>query len=550
LATTNHARLNNLAPTSTTSTTNWIWALTRALKKAGWKFKASSNGTTKISNGDPAADNWGSGVTSNAGASAASIAAPTQGRATVTGLTGIVAADKGRFLLVSGAATGANNNQHQIEEVLSSTSVRIDARQFAVASDANNGSLVWSIRDPLTETYPALETNAAWWCAQGPSILRIPFTSASSGTFVRGENIVQSSTGAEGELLGYTFSDGTGYLNVAPRVRGSGGGVYGWATGNLVTGGSSAATLTQNGTALEYVYEVVFAKPAGATTLVQMLVGQFETVAESAELFSFCATQTGATAAVHPGGGGTNNTFGAHAWTGFGTNTTPGAGVSITSSLIAVRGNVICVDAIPEANYSADGSFSLLYTWITSGNPEGFSVLGLHRLNDIEDADFAPYVSINYGGTKTLYGQSRTSAGTAAGITVSQGFPLLSGNITRTAFNGWRRRGLTSESFAEFEAAILNVQQTAGLLAAVNAINIMRIATSPDTTTRIREPIWIVSVTLGAKVLKGTLKWFYIFPGEQATDIFGADPAWVQICGPNVTGVVTGPQDGTPWVLN
>jgi hypothetical protein len=550
MSTTNHVRLNNIAPNSTANAVNWLWSVTRALKKAGWKFKASSDGTTKISNSDPAADNWGAGSVTNAGASAATIVAPTAGRATITGLTGIVASDKGRFLLISGAATGANNNQHQIEEVLSATSVQIDARNFAVASDANNGSLTWSILDPTTETYPsALTTPVTWWCGQGPSILRIPFTSASTGTFIKGENITQATTLAEGEVLGYTFSGGVGYLNVAPRVRGSGGNPHGWATGNVITGSSSGASLTQVGTVLEYVYEVVIAKPASSAFTVQLLFGQFETVAESAEMFSFCATQAGCTATVHPGGGGTGNAFGAHAWVGWGTGSAPGAGVGILA-VTPVRGNVICVDAIPEQNYSADGSWSLVYSFVTSGNPDGFSQLGFQRLDDIEDADFAPYVSINHGGTKTLYSHTRTSAGTIPTIAFSQGgSQAFQVGITRVCLNGWRRRGLTSESFCEFEPCILSGMQSNNWIQVINSVEVTRIATSPDTTARLREPIWVVSAGLGSKVFKGTFKWLYLFAGEHATKVFGTDPAWVQT-GSISPGVVIGPHDGTLWVLN
>jgi hypothetical protein len=58
-------------------------------------------------------------------------AKPPQTSYTLTGLTGLVPSDKGRPLLISGAVTDVNNNRHQVEEVLSSTSVRIDARQLA-----------------------------------------------------------------------------------------------------------------------------------------------------------------------------------------------------------------------------------------------------------------------------------------------------------------------------------------------------------------------------------------------------------------------------------
>jgi hypothetical protein len=551
MATVNNSRISNLSAVGGGIVFNWWWSLTRSMKKAGWKFKASSNGTTKISSSDPAADQFGTGTVSNAGAAAASIGTLADGRATITGLTNIVAADKGRFLTISGASLAPNNNHHQIEEVLSATSVRIDARNFAVAADPNNGTLVWTIRDPTGDAYVSftgLQTTVAWWCAQGPSILRIPITSASVGTFIRGENVTQASTGAQGEFTGYIFSAGTGYLVISPRVRGTGTGVHGWQTGFTITGINSGATVAHNGTAIDYVYEMVFAKTA-ANTALQIFVGQFDTVADSAEMFSFCATQAGCTAAIHPGGGGTGNAFGTKAWVVWGTGTAPGSGVNIPGSTTFQRGNTICVDALPEQGYSADGSWSLVYSNSTS-SPVGFNVFGFHKLNDTEDGDLSPYATLNPGGVKTLYGEARTNAGTNPTIATSE---FYVGTVTGTAnvwFSCWRRRGLSGDTFAEVEPAQLVQKQSAGPgVLGINATNAYRVATGTDPIARIREPIWLVSGRIDFKMFKGTLKWMYWFSGQQVTAVYGNDPGWVQI-GTTLPAAVIGPADGTAWVLN
>jgi len=567
MATVNNVRLSNLALTqSLTVAFRGFYELTRAMKKAGWKFKASSNGTTKVSSADPAADQWGAGVTLNTGGSVASIATPVNGRATITGLTGIVAADKGRFLLISGATTGANNNQHQIEEIISSTSVKIDARNFAVASDASNGALTWVIKDPLGDTFNNTSFNPntiAWWCAQGPSILKIPITAASVGSFTKGENVVQSTTLAEGELLGYTYYNGTGWLVIAPRVRGSGGGVYGWATGNTVTGGRSGATVSQNGTALDYVWEVVFAKPANQTTI-QILVGQFNTVADSAELFSFCATQAGCTATVHPGGGGTGNAFGTHAWVMWGTNSTPTFGVAIaddsSANMYLSNANVICVDALPEQNYTADGSWTLyLFGNITTANGAGIVVggilYGLHRLNDIEDGEVSPYVSVVPPGVKTLFANNRTSGGTQLNAAASQYYFNLRGMDSFGAnvyFAGWRGRGLSTEAFVEFDTAILAFTQTA-----INYVQdhvtskTARLISTANLLVKSRERIWLANPSTPYNIVKGSFKWLYWVSGDQVTDTYSVDPGWVQLgTGDNNSQgstLVLGPYDGTPW---
>lgn len=575
MATTNHVRLNNLGLTlSFTVAFRGFFELTRAMKKAGWKFKASSDGTTKISSADPAADQWGAGTVSNAGAAAASIAAPTQGRATVTGLTGMVAADKGRFLLISAAATGANNNQHQIEEVLSATSVRIDARNFAVASDANNGTLTWSVRDPLGNTFnnSAFNMNTtAWWCAQGPSVLKIPITAASVGTFIKGENVIQSTTLAEGEVLGYTYYNATGWLVIAPRVRGSGGGVHGWATANTITGGRSGATVSQNGTALDYVYEVVFAKSANQISI-QILVGQFNTVADSAELFSFCATQAGATATVHPGGGGTGNAFGAHAWVMAGTLNTPGNGIVITDNGGGVgyvgltNANIICVDAISEQNYTADGSWSLFYMGEDISGTQipfiGGFMYGFHRLNDIEDGEIAPYVSVTPAATKPLYGNNRTSGGSTSNTANASRMSFFYQDsvigTARVMYGGWRGRGLTSEAFVEFESATLMPLQTTNTHVQNNSPYYSpRMVSSANSLAKTRERIWLVNTTVPFNLVKGSLRWMYFVMGDQVTDTYGIDPGWVQLSSTgnfpsahiSASAIVLGPYDGTPWML-
>lgn len=545
MATVNNVRLNNLPAGDAQIVFSWWWNLTRSMKKAGWKFKASSNGTTKISSSDPAADQFGTGTVSNAGAAAASITAIANGRATVTGLTGIVATDKGRFLTITGAASGANNNHHQIEEILSTTSVRIDARTFTVvAPDGNNGSLIWTIRDPVGDLYSsftALQSTVAWWCAQGPSILRIPITSASVGTFIRGENITQSTTGAQGEFIGYIFSAGAGYLVVAPRLRGSGTGVHGWQTAFAVTGANSGATVTQVGTAIDYVYEMVFAKTAANTTF-QLFVGQFDTVADSAEMFSFCATQAGCTAAIHPGGGGTGNAFGTKAWVVWGSNTTPGSGIAMSGTGIFHRGHTICVDAISEAGYTADGSWSLIYSAATAGtNPPGFFVYGFHKLNDTEDGDLSPYATLSSLSTPT-----RTNASVAS---------VVNTEFTQSsswAPGGWRRRGLSSEGYAFFVTSYLFAAFIGSTVLSFTGVDAWKIATGTDTTARVREPIWLIHYLTGAKFFKGTLKWVYWFSGEQVTDVYGTDPAWVQIGTGTTTAApaVIGPSDGTAWILN
>lgn len=543
MATTNNVVVENFAPTSSTLNFNQIWKLTRAMKKAGWKYKAGSDGTTKNTSSDPAADPWGGGVVTNAGAGAASIAAPTLGRATITGLTGIVAGDKGRFLRITGAATGANNNQHQIEEIISATSVRIDARNFAVASDANNGSLTWDIRDPLSDVYPgAFGAAAVWICMQGPSTLKIPITGASTGTFLKGENVVQTTTGAEGEIIGYIFESGAGYLVVSPRLRGTGTGVFGWQTGNVITGDSSTATVTHNGTAVEYRHETVFWKNASEAVGGTRFDGTFDPVAQSAELFSTLATSAGCTATVPPGAGGTGNTIGTHGVATY-------CGATITTGLVWTTGagtahgnaQIICVDCIEEQNYTADGSWTWAGCNLTLNGGE-HCVHGFERLDDTENGDVDPYVTLCPGTNEAVVTNNRVIGSTSSLVSdTTSSLGLFQPGVSQTYMKGWRRLGLSGEQLINLVAAILTTRQGSLSLSIANPTTPLRIASSSSPTQKVREPIWVVSGQLTHKIIKGTFRWIYIVQGGNGTDVY--DNVWLQVS-PGVPAGIIGPWNG------
>lgn len=571
--TTNHVIIPNFPPTTTANIFNLYWKLTRALKKAGWKYLCSGDGTTKDTSADPVNDKWNgtgvgatAGIVTNAGAAAASIAAPTRGRATVTGLTGIVATDKGKFLVITGAATGANNHSHQIEEIISSTSVRIDARTFAVASDANNGSLTWAIRDPANsgETYPSgtLAGVAAWWAGRGPSTLKIPITSAPVAgaggfTFVRGENISQASSTFEGEIVGWVF-DGvsSGYLVVAPRLRGTGAGIYGLTDGQVITGGTSGSTVTQNGTALEYRHEIVIWKQSGNETAGSIFHCIYEPVAEAAQnAFSSIAGQAGATATVAPGGStttannGSNNGFPTFGWVqlgqGAGTHTNwTGISTAVTNG----NAQIMCVDAIEEQNYSADASWTIAHAVleVPGGGHLGH---GFYRMDDGEDGDLDPYITLTSSANQVLYTNSRTTAGANRGSGASEVFQQnLTANTTNqgSMFRGWRRRGLSGDvagNQQDFEIGIIFANSTQARLLTLVVADFEKVATAATTTVRVREPIWMISSQSARKMRKGTIRWMYMVQGNNGTDLFD-NKQWIQLSPTNVPFIV-GPWDGT-----
>jgi hypothetical protein len=73
---------------------------------------------------------------------AASITAASAGLQTITGLTNMSAGSVGNYLVISGAATAANNGSYLITNFISSSSVKI-ANAAGLATDANNGTIGW-----------------------------------------------------------------------------------------------------------------------------------------------------------------------------------------------------------------------------------------------------------------------------------------------------------------------------------------------------------------------------------------------------------------------
>ncbi len=551
-----HVVVPNFAPLSTELGFNQIWKLTRALKKAGWKYLASGY-TTKDTSADPELDLWGAGTSSGTTGGGA-IAAPERGRARVTGLVGIVASDKGKFLHVDGSGVGANNHYHQIEEVISATEVAIDARTFAVG--AETGSITWEIRDPLGDTYPSgLTAVVSWILMRGPSTLKIPITSAptlgpTGATFFRGENLVQTTTGAEGELAGVVYLDGVGYLVVIPRVRGTGTGVYGWDTSYVITGSVSGASVAQDGATVEYRYEMVVGKD-GTAAAGYIWIGSFDPVADAADMFS--AKLAAASATVPPGGSADFPAFAyvLHGGAAFASFHWSGH----QSGYYPVWGNaqIMVADAIEAENYSVDGSWTLARanTQSPGGGHDGY---GFYRMEDCEEGDLDPYVGFNgciFNVTYPLY----SASGRTAGCTNMQSYDwdqFCSSSTTYfrlasasyPSWKGWRCRGLSSDgsaNFQNFEDAILGVMASfSGTCTPVISANYAygdRVATAPA-PTKVREPLWLISIQAGRKMRKGTPRWISLVSGGNGTDLYD-NKTLLQLSG-SLRAWVVGPWDG------
>ena len=680
---------NVVVPNYTLTTTNdareGVWKLSRAMKAAGWITLASSDGTTKDTSASFDSDKWnGTTGTGNSGA-AATISSVSGGVATLTGLTGFASGTAGqRWITITGAATGANNGTFKILSYISATSVTI-RNNSAVAGDANNGSISWSEKIPLSDTYanPGGNSVSGWICMQGPSTLKIPVltipsgstvvnslgtnqtgssanvtsltsiyssnpghaiitgltnmtigsvgraltlsgcsTSANNGTyiiteylsstsvtisnpnavfndanngsitwteklspnFIRGENVIQTTSNAQGEIIGFSFDPviGTGYMVVMPRVVGSGSGVLGWNSSDNITGISSGSVATASGTVVEYVREIVFwAGSANAQTM----TGYMQCVdgyTESTLRFSTLAATAGCTATIAPGGGGTSNSFpalGSYVFAGTGGSKTDARFAITTWTGNLANAQIICVNAAYDYGKSADGTFNLAIG-TTQNTSTGYIGMSLQRLDNHEDGDVDPYVmycpasiALGTGSNSISYNalvNNRTllTANYAAGGEAYHAGTIGTSPVLHPAFRGLRGRGNTNvlikDGFQSFQVGLLctSISNSSGggmftlnNSATVNGIAVLlqnqsdpeKVATAA-TNTFVAEPIYVIchhTVELGnfRRFIKGTLRWMKAVQGGAGSDTLGS-LSWIQLSS-TLPAFIAGPWDGT-----
>lgn len=530
-----------------------IWKLTRAMKKAGWTYKSSGDGTSlgKDTTGVAANDKWGGNA------------------------------------------------------------------------------------DPATDTYTGFNAVSAWWNAQGPSTLKIPISTASAGTFIRGEDVSQATTGAHGELLGYLWDIPTnqGYLVVAPRIDGSGADPHGWDHTYVITGAISGATITPSATVIEFVREVVFWKSnvagaSGGQGIGNMYYQCVDGYSESAFRFSsLAANAAGCSGNIAPGAGGTANTFPtvgsfvvngcAGNTTSVGTQSLPAAGNTFgvvstvgfptTGGSLSIAGNTVTytgitgntftgcsggsgtitagtvvsvVNAFPNrwtnhtpvgqnqchivalnnaytTNVSADGSFWIAVGAPATANPwttdngvyDGwmFSIV-----DNAEPGDVDPYVWYLPSSDNAYTTNPLSIPGAAAS---TQPWSIHTQN-SGLQFRMLRKRGMggTGDGFTHAGHAVVTIGQGgAGSLSPILTQNTADRETLACTfnTTYLAEDVWAISNQPYLRLRKGILRWLKaVTPGGNAsgTDTFGAK-SWVQL---NTTTApyIAGPWDGTTTPVN
>jgi hypothetical protein len=515
---------------ATNNTKSLVWRITRAIKKAGGTYRASGDGTSKDTSANPASDLWnGAGGSIGSGA-AASTGTLDRGRLTITGLTGMTADSVGNYLTISGAASGGNNGSFLIVEYTSATEVVI-RNSSGVASDANNGAISWSEIDPMAEAYPsALDSVSCWWHGYGVPIVRVPVNTASTGTFLRGEKVVQTTTNAEAELLGFMYDSvtpGNSFLVLLPRL-----GTFNGS--DIITGDLTGATITPSGASAIFEAEFVF---WGANNIHSGTIYYSRSTSTDTTLNSLVGT-AGCVATIPPGGGGTGNAFPATAYAVRGTG---GSAAHASWVYDTAPGNgkyqLVVANMIPSTDVSPDGTFWVMLGRASLGSTES-SGFGYFRMDNTEEGDVDPYLWYCPG-----VGRSRTANTASLSFGTWSNSAVIWGNGTNK-FGGWRRRGFSSgDDFQFYDHA--NLVYVGAGQAIIDTFGTPETVACQTNSLAVREPVW-AGVRSASKHRKGSLRWWFQVPTGTAYSTWGPYQ-WVQVFTPTASfpGLILGPWDGS-----
>lgn len=414
----------------------------------------------------------------------------------------------------------------------------------AVGSNANDS---WGNNaDPMNDTFPAF-TAAGWISMEGPKTLKLALSGAPSGVFVRGEGVVQDTTGATGELLGVVWDAGTasGWAVVMPRT-----GTFNGS--NAVTGDNSGAGFTPSSIKV-FTREVVFWKAASSIANGTCYYVCADESGESASLFSTLAASAGCTATVAPGGGGTGNTFPTIAISvrGVGGAATHAEWFFVNSAFTGF-GNVIATNVETSAGVSADGTF---WCMVGRGTPTGSHALfGFARLDDTEPGDVEPFAWYWRAslGVASYNRTSQTSYVSAVDVTWTE----FANSVSGTTWKGYlardcpqTARDIASYFFFTWRAASHNTFFPA---LNIGQPNPQRVANHPSASPPFLRDFAGLSTdsqhgSPTVRMHKGTIRWVQLTSNGGYKDTFDS-LQWLCIF-PYVNagnpGIVIGPWDGS-----
>lgn len=633
-----NAYLTNFAIPSATNNFQCVWGLTRAMKAAGWTYKASGDGTNKDTSGTAANDLWGGSSNPlqdsyTAGSESASTTMTVASAFPVSGVTITVGTVSG--FNASGGTFYVNGSVSPVTYTSASGTTFLGCTGGPTLS-----SSTYTIKGQ-----PALsDSTVGWIVLSGPQTQKIALNASPTGTPVRGEILTQATSGATGELLGYVWDAVglTGWMVIGPQS-----GTFNSV--NSITGGTSSATLvplattttsiqavsgfagsgvlqitsnlglptvgvvvvatsgttatisytgtssttltgcttltgtgnTSNGgsctpAVVTFNREICFAKIASSTVGGYIYYVCADPVSESAVLLSTLATQTGCTALIPPGGGGTNNPFNTNSpVTGNpmvmcvrGTNVAAGQFVNTLSvgtdadywfaspNSFGSHSQIGAVNCTPSAGVTADGSFYVVLSTTNANQMAGFFYT---RVDSGEPGDCDPYVFFSVNNTNTIASSPSFSRLSTSGAVVAFSFnnTVLGIGISTTysAFFGYQSRGntLTTRDVPCAYAAGFIANLTAQMvIQGMYPSTTMRANCTPASTAPlVREPMSLFAIGgVGgqSRQSKGRCRWVMGYSIGSALDTYDTE-SWLNIYAygfaTNNCAIAIGPYNGS-----
>ena len=554
-----NAFATNYSIPSATNVFQTIWKLTRVMKSAGWTYKASGDGTNKDYSATATADLWGGSANPlldsyTAGSQAASTTLVGSQTFPVSSAT-VTCAAVGNFN-ATGGVFYINNNV---------TPVTYTACSGTTFTGCNGGPSLSATNGMTITGQPKLADNTVGWIVlSGPQVLKVPLASAPTGTPTRGEIVTQATSGATGELVSYIWDavGVSGWAVIKPQT-----GTFN-AT-NTFTGAISAAVLTPTGTVVTFAREIMFAKTATSTVAGYIHYVVADATAENVCLLSYLAAQTGCTALIPPGCGGTSNRFDtASPVTGSpiiqcvrGTQVAAGQFTSADNwfglaSTFASNAQIACTNATPAASTSADGSFWIGLPTTTANNYTGFFFTAV---DDCEPGDCDPYVLFVGSACAVAASSTYTRLG-AAGYAGYQYVPYCligyPGATTYASYFGYQSRGNTVTArdvpCVYWGTLNMNISVTNSLAQAMYPTTTLKACCTPAAAPPlVREPVSLyatIGVTGIARQAKGKCRWLQAISIGNVIDTVDSK-SWLVIAAygflvATVPAFIIGPYDG------
>ncbi len=214
------------------------------------------------------------------------------------------------------------------------------------------------------------------------------------------------------------------------------------------------------------------------------------------------------------------------------------------------RAQLLCANALEYELTSADGN----WIYLQSCNSQGYQGLSYLRLDNQEDGDLDPYVHQGAWSGSLNGTPSRVTDATGAGSATDNMNVLVNsnamGNSANHAWKGFRRRGLSGETYSWFTTSVIcDIQNSTASpvqLLVENGGNPDQVACTP-TITYVREPIWLTLTAFtaqnsGVRMRKGTPRWLFMCQGGSANATFDS-LKWI-VCSNTAAMCVAGPYDG------